>query len=127
MSIVTKFGGTSLADADKFKQVADIIRADPDRRYVVVSAPGKRFKGDFKITDMFYLCYEKAVAGENIDVLFNEISERYHEIIQGLNLNISVDRELDRIRNGMYNMTGRDYAASRGEYLNAIILSAYLG
>ena len=126
-AIVTKFGGTSLADAEKFRQVAEIIKADPDRRYVVVSAPGKRFKGDFKITDMFYLCYEKAVSGENIDVLFDEISGRYREIIADLGLSISVDRELDRIRNGMYNMTGRDYAASRGEYLNAIILSAYLG
>ena len=126
-AIVTKFGGTSLADAEKFKQVADIVKADPDRRYVVVSAPGKRFKGDFKITDMFYLCYEKAVSGENIDVLFDEISGRYRDIISELGLSISVDRELDRIRNGMYNMTGRDYAASRGEYLNAIILSAYLG
>ena len=126
-AIVTKFGGTSLADAEKFKQVAEIIRADEDRRYVVVSAPGKRFKGDFKITDMFYLCYEKAAAGENIDVLFNEITERYNEIIAGLGLDLSVDRELERIRNGMYNMTGRDYAASRGEYLNGIILASYLG
>ena len=126
-AIVTKFGGTSLADAEKFKQVADIVKADPDRRYVVVSAPGKRFKGDFKITDMFYLCYEKAVSGENIDVLFDEISGRYRDIISELGLSISVDRELERIRNAMYNMTGRDYAASRGEYLNAIILSAYLG
>ncbi len=124
---VTKFGGTSLADAEKFKQVAEIVRADEDRRYVVVSAPGKRFKGDFKITDMFYLCYEKAAAGENIDVLFNEITERYNEIIAGLGLDLSVDRELERIRNGMYNMTGRDYAASRGEYLNGIILASYLG
>ncbi len=126
-AIVTKFGGTSLADAEKFKQVAEIVRADEDRRYVVVSAPGKRFKGDFKITDMFYLCYEKAAAGENIDVLFNEITERYNEIIAGLGLDLSVDRELERIRNGMYNMTGRDYAASRGEYLNGIILASYLG
>ncbi len=126
-AIVTKFGGSSLADAEKFKQVAEIIRADEDRRYVVVSAPGKRFKGDFKITDMFYLCYEKAAAGENIDVLFNEITERYNEIIAGLGLDLSVDRELERIRNGMYNMTGRDYAASRGEYLNGIILASYLG
>ena len=115
-----------MADADKFRQVAHIIREDPDRRYVVVSAPGKRFKGDFKITDMFYLCYEKAEAGENIDVLFDEISGRYNAIIDELGLNISLDREFQRIRNGMYNMTGRDYAASRGEYLNAKILAAYL-
>ncbi|MBP5208617.1 MAG: aspartate kinase [Clostridia bacterium] len=125
-TVVTKFGGTSMADADKFRQVAHIIREDPDRRYVVVSAPGKRFKGDFKITDMFYLCYEKAEAGENIDVLFDEISGRYNAIIDELGLNISLDREFQRIRNGMYNMTGRDYAASRGEYLNAKILAAYL-
>ena len=125
-TIVTKFGGTSMADADKFRQVAQIIRQNEDRRYVVVSAPGKRFKGDFKITDMFYLCYEKAEAGENIDELFNEIAERYNSIIDELGLSLSLDREFVRIRNGMYNMTGRDYAASRGEYLNAKILAAYL-
>ena len=126
-TVVTKFGGTSMADADKFRQVASIIKASPDRRYVVVSAPGKRFKGDFKITDMFYLCYEKAEAGENIDVLFNEIVDRYNTIISELGLPVDLDREFTRIRNGMYNMTGRDYAASRGEYLNAKILAAYLG
>ena len=115
-TIVTKFGGTSMADADKFRQVAQIIRQNSDRRYVVVSAPGKRFKGDFKITDMFYLCYEKAEAGENIDVLFEEIAGRYNAIIDELGLSISLDREFTKIRNGMYNMTGRDYAASRGEY-----------
>lgn len=115
-----------MADADKFRQVAQIIRQNGDRRYVVVSAPGKRFKGDFKVTDMFYLCYEKAEAGENIDVLFNEIAERYNAIIDELGLSISLEREFTKIRNGMYNMTGRDYAASRGEYLNAKILAAYL-
>ena len=125
-TIVTKFGGTSMADADKFRQVAQIIRRNSDRRYVVVSAPGKRFKGDFKITDMFYLCYEKAEAGENIDALFEEIAGRYNTIIDELGLSISLDREFTKIRNGMYNMTGRDYAASRGEYLNAKILAAYL-
>lgn len=125
-TIVTKFGGTSMADADKFRQVAQIIRRNSDRRYVVVSAPGKRFKGDFKITDMFYLCYEKAEAGENIDALFEEIAGRYNTIIDELGLSISLEREFTKIRNGMYNMTGRDYAASRGEYLNAKILAAYL-
>ena len=126
-TIVTKFGGTSMADAEKFKKVAEIIKADERRKYVVVSAPGKRFKGDFKITDMFYLCYEKAEAGENIDTLFGEITCRYNEIAEELDLPISLTYELERIKNAMYNMTGRDYAASRGEYLNAMILARYLG
>lgn len=124
---VVKFGGTSLACAEKFRQVADIIKADDTRRYVIASAPGKRFKGDFKMTDMFYLCYERAASGENIDVLFNEITERYNEIAEELNLPISLNYELSRIRNALYNMAGRDYAASRGEYLNAMILARYMG
>lgn len=124
---VVKFGGTSLASAEKFRQVADIIKADDTRKYVIASAPGKRFKGDFKMTDMFYLCYERAAAGENIDVLFNEITERYNEIAKELDLPISLNYELSRIRNALYNMAGRDYAASRGEYLNAMILARYMG
>lgn len=124
---VVKFGGTSLACAEKFRQVADIIKADENRRYVIASAPGKRFKGDFKMTDMLYLCYERVAAGENIDVLFNEITERYQQIADELDLPISLTYELSRIRNALYNMAGRDYAASRGEYLNGMILARYMG
>lgn len=124
---VVKFGGTSLACAEKFRQVADIIKADENRRYVIASAPGKRFKGDFKMTDMLFLCYERVAAGENIDVLFNEITERYQQIADELDLPISLTYELSRIRNALYNMAGRDYAASRGEYLNGMILARYMG
>lgn len=128
MSIkVVKFGGTSLACAEQFKKVAEIIHADEDRKYVIASAPGKRFKGDFKITDMFYLCYERVAAGENIDILFNEITERYNDIVKELGLKVSLEKEFSKIRNAMYGMAGRDYAASRGEYLNAILLADYLG
>ncbi len=124
---VVKFGGTSLACAEQYKKVAEIVKGDENRRYVIASAPGKRFKGDFKITDMLYLCYEKAAAGENMDVLFEEITGRYNQIAEELGLDINLDGEFNKIRSAMYNMAGRDYTASRGEYLNAMLLAKYLG
>lgn len=75
---VVKFGGSSLADANQFKKVADIIHADKTRRFVVASAPGKRFANDMKITDMLYSCYEKAAKGESFDSEFGAIEERYN-------------------------------------------------
>ena len=73
MTKVVKFGGTSLAEAKQFLKVADIIRSDPDRRYVVPSAPGKRFSGDTKVTDMFYACYDSASRGGNFEEIFQKI------------------------------------------------------
>ena len=127
MSKVVKFGGSSLADAKQFRKVADIIKSDENRRYVVASAPGKRFKGDFKITDMFYLIYDRVAAGDNIDTLFEEITGRYQEIADGLGIEISMEAEFSRIKNALYGMAGRDYAASRGEYLNSMLLAKYMG
>ena len=75
-SKVLKFGGTSLADAKHFKQVAEIIKSDPERRYIVASAPGKRMAGDTKVTDLLYQCYELAVNDEDINEVFNQIKER---------------------------------------------------
>mgnify|MGYP004565880185 FL=1 len=124
---VVKFGGSSLADANQFKKVADIVRADPARRYVVVSAPGKRFSDDIKVTDMLYTCYEKAARGENIDEYFAAIEERYNGIIQDLNLNVSLNEEFKAIKNSFIGKAGRDYAASRGEYLNGILFASYIG
>ena len=131
MSIkVVKFGGSSLADADHFRQVAAIIKADPDRRYVVPSAPGKRDKGDTKVTDMLYRCYDLIKSHssmESIDACYNEIRARYTSIIAELGLDFDIGGELDYVKNAMLHAAGRGYAASRGEYLNSLILAKYLG
>ena len=122
MSIkVAKFGGSSLADAEHFIKVANIIKADPARRYVVPSAPGKRSSSDTKVTDMLYACYEAAVRGEDISDIFGKIVERYNGIIRDLGLDLDLSGEYERIKASMIHNAGRDYAASRGEYLNGII------
>ena len=128
MSIkVAKFGGSSLADAEHFIKVANIIKADPARRYVVPSAPGKRSSSDTKVTDMLYACYEAAVRGEDISDIFGKIVERYNGIIRDLGLDLDLSGEYERIKASMIHTAGRDYAASRGEYLNGIILANFLG
>ncbi|MEE1357205.1 MAG: aspartate kinase [Clostridia bacterium] len=124
---VVKFGGSSLADAQQFKKVAQIIKAEPSRRYVVPSAPGKRFSSDIKVTDMLYQCYDKAKAGEDIKAAFSAIRERYNSIISDLELELDLSNEFDYIESAFKHHPGRDYAASRGEYLNGIILAKYLG
>ena len=127
MKKVVKFGGSSLASAEQFKKVGEIIRAEEGRRYVVPSAPGKRFSADTKVTDMLYQCYEKAEDGKNFEELLNAIRERYQEIIDGLTLDLSLDSEFAIIRENFLKKAGSDYAASRGEYLNGIIMANYLG
>ena len=127
MSKVVKFGGSSLASAEQFKKVGDIIKADADRRYVVPSAPGKRFKEDTKVTDMLYKCYALAEEGKPFDKELKEIKERYMEIIHGLKLKLSLDEEFTVIRKNFAAKAGKDYAASRGEYLNGIVMANYIG
>ena len=124
---VVKFGGSSLASAEQFAKVGDIIRADESRKYVVPSAPGKRNSKDTKVTDMLYACYAKAEAGEEFRVPLMKIKERYDSIINGLGLKVTLDEEFKTIRTNFSKKIGRDYAASRGEYLNGIIMAAYLG
>ena len=124
---VVKFGGSSLADAAQFRKVAGIIKADPSRRYVVPSAPGKRTKNDTKVTDMLYACYDMASRGEDFAEYFCEIEARYNGIISDLGLDFSLASEFETIRNAFIHKAGRDYAASRGEYLNGRILAAFLG
>ncbi len=124
---VVKFGGSSLADANQFRRVANIVKADPNRRYVVASAPGKRFSDDVKVTDMLYRCYEMAHNRQDITEYFEQIKERYNSIIRDLGIDFDISGELDYIRNGIQHYTGRDFAASRGEYLNSLILAKYLG
>lgn len=127
MKKIVKFGGSSLASAEQFKKVGEIIRADESRRYVVPSAPGKRFSADTKVTDMLYTCYDAAVKDKKFTAPFNEIKSRYNEIIEGLGLDLSLDAEFDVICENFSKKAGRDYAASRGEYLNGIIMANYLG
>ena len=124
---VVKFGGSSLADAEHFRQVAAIIKADPARRYVVPSAPGKRFPEDTKVTDMLYECYDKIRKQESIDELYGKICDRYNSIISELGLDFDISGELEYVKNAMMHRSGRDFAASRGEYINGLILSKYLG
>ena len=127
MKKVVKFGGSSLASAGQFQKVGDIIRADETRRYVVPSAPGKRFNGDTKVTDMLYRCYYSAANGEDFSGQLKQIKARYNEIIGGLNLKLSLDHEFEVIAKQFEEKAGSDYAASRGEYLNGIIMANYLG
>lgn len=127
MRKVVKFGGSSLASAKQIKKVGEIIRSDKTRRYVVPSAPGKRNDKDEKVTDMLYECYDAASAGVAYKKLLNRIKDRYLEIIDGLNLNLNLDHEFDRIEENFVKGVGRDYAASRGEYLNGIVIANYLG
>ncbi len=124
---VVKFGGSSLANADQFRKVKDIIKSDADRRFVVPSAPGKRFSADTKVTDMLYACYNLAESDSDFDDALKAISDRYSEIINGLGLNLTLAAEFDQIRKDFAAHAGVEYAASRGEYLNGIVLAAYLG
>ena len=124
---VVKFGGSSLADAQHCAQVAKIIKADPARKYVVPSAPGKRCKDDTKVTDMLYTCYEMVKRHEDIDEYYQQICDRYNGIIKELGLDFDISGELEYVKNALMHRSGRDYAASRGEYLNGLILAKYLG
>lgn len=127
MNKVVKFGGSSLASAEQFKKVGEIIRADKERRFVVPSAPGKRSSDDTKVTDMLYACYELAEKGEDFSDALSKIKDRYQEIIDGLGLKLSLDKEFKTIEKSFREKAGSDYAASRGEYLNGIIMAQYLG
>ena len=124
---VVKFGGSSLADAAQFKKVAQIIRSDPARRYVVASAPGKRDSHDEKVTDLLLQCYHLAKDKKNIDEIFERICTRYRDIIAGLDLDFSLEDDFINIKTSVLHHAGRHYVASRGEYLNSRILAKYLG
>lgn len=127
MKKVVKFGGSSLANAEQFVKVSDIIHADESRRYVVPSAPGKRFADDTKVTDMLYACYELAENGQAFTKQLNQIKDRYNEIIRGLKLDFSLEDDFETIKKKFIDKAGSMYAASRGEYLNGKIMAKYLG
>lgn len=125
-TIVTKFGGSSLADSIHFKKVKNIIEGNSDRKYIIPSAPGKRFSKDFKVTDLLYLCHAHVKSGIPLDDVFKLISDRYNTIVTELNLNLDLDNYLNIIKSDIENGASADYTASRGEYLNGIILANYL-
>ncbi len=124
---VVKFGGSSLANAEQFKKACAIINMEKERRFVVPSAPGKRSGSDTKVTDMLYHTYDMAEKGEDFKKNLREIKARYDEIIDGLGVDLSLDYEFKKIAEMFTAGAGRDYAASRGEYLNGRIMAAYLG
>ena len=126
MKKIVKFGGSSLADGSQFKKVHDIIVDDQTRQYVVPSAPGKRFKEDIKVTDLLYQAYEH-VEMEDFESIFKQIEQRYYDIQNELDIKIDLKVEFDEIKANFKNKMGKEYAASRGEYLNGKLLAAYLG
>ena len=120
---VTKFGGSSLADAGQFKKVADIILADSNRKFVVPSAPGKRFSDDDKVTDLLYKTYALACAGQDSSEVIEKIAQRYEDIKNELNLKTDIRAKVMRVKEKLEAGASVDYAASRGEYLNGILLA----
>lgn len=127
MKKVVKFGGSSLASAEQFRKVGEIIHSDSGRRYVVPSAPGKRYPHDTKVTDMLYDCYQAAKDERLLKEKLAAIAQRYQEIIDGLALEVSLEKQFEEIGEAFRGRAGSEYAASRGEYLNGIIMAAYLG
>lgn len=125
--VVAKFGGSSLADANQFKKVKAIIEEDANRRYIVPSAPGKRSSNDYKITDLLYLCHGHVEQGIPFDDVFSVIEQRYCELVAELNISLNIRSYLDTIKKNVANGATADYTASRGEYLNGLILSSYIG
>ena len=124
---VAKFGGSSLCDAEHFRRVKAIIESDPDYRYVVPSAPGKRFDADEKITDMLYQCHRMVERNRSHEEIFAKIAERYRQIARELELDFDVEELLLETSDAIRQYKNPDFAASRGEYLNGILLSKYLG
>ena len=127
MLVVSKFGGSSVCDFKQFNNVKKIIESNPLRRVVVVSALGKRFKGDNKITDLLYLLSAHIKYHINADHIWDLIYKRYDEINQSLNLNIDLNKEFEIIKNKLNDNFDESYLISRGEYLSALLMSAHLG
>ena len=126
-TVVAKFGGTSLAGAEQFRKIREIIAEDPDRRFIVASAPGKRFPEDQKVTDLLLRCWEEASAGNDFEIYLEMIRKRFSDIITDLGMDFPLDDEIAEIRKHLQTDPQRDYTASRGEYLNSRILAEYLG
>ena len=123
---VCKFGGTSMANGEAIERVSAVINSDSERRFIVVSAPGKRNLGDVKVTDALYACYGEIVKNGTCDKAFEFIKNRFEEIARTSIPDFDVDKMLDDVKLGMERTASRDYAASRGEYMSARLLAAKL-
>ena len=125
---VVKFGGSSMADAGQYRKIRDILLADPERRVVIVSAAGKRFSGDHKITDLLYLCYAHTQYGVDCSNVFDMIRSRYLEIRDELGIKLDLESEFAALKSGLdRKMVSQDELASRGEYFSAKLMAAFLG
>lgn len=125
--IVTKFGGSSLADAGQFRKVKDILLLDEARQYVIPSAPGRRFNDDDKVTDLLYRCHKQKSAGEDYQDTFDLIAARYMDIAEELGLHVDLGAALDEVNEKIDAGANADYCASRGEYLNGLLLADFMG
>ena len=124
---VCKFGGTSMASAETIKKVKDIVLKEDDRAYIVVSAPGKRDKNDIKVTDTLYACNEEAIKTGSCAKTFALIKNRFREIVKDLGLKLDIEEILDRTEKEINDTKSADFAASRGEYLSAVVAAEYFG
>ena len=124
---VLKFGGSSMADAAQFAKIKAIVESDDSRRVVVVSAPGKRFKDDHKVTDLLYLCHAHVQYGVSCENIFQMIRERYEGIAKDCGLDIDLSADFDKLWRKLCDGVDKDYVASRGEYFAAKLMAAYLG
>ena len=124
---VAKFGGSSLANANQMRKVKEIIMMDERRKYIVPSAPGRRFDDDIKITDLLYAVKKQAMDGEQTDELFSQIRQRYIEMRDELGTGLKIEKYLDVVEQDIVGGATLDYTASRGEFLNALLLADYLG
>ena len=124
---VVKFGGSSLCDAEHFKKVREIVLDDPARCYVVPSAPGKRFDGDEKVTDLLYRCYRMVELNQSHEEVFARIADRYLSIVEELGIDFDLRPILSETCDAIRRRRSVDFAASRGEYLCGIVLAKYLG
>lgn len=125
--IVSKFGGSSLADSKQFERVKEIILSNKNRKYIVPSAPGKRYKDDDKVTDLLFACYKNIETTDDFNDTFNIIKARYLAICKELKLELNIEYYLDKIKHDFYKNRSLDYIVSRGEYLNGLVLAKYIG
>lgn len=124
---VAKFGGSSMADANQFNKIRDIVKADPERRVVVVSAPGKRFSNDHKVTDLLYLCHAHSKYGVSSYSTFAKVAKRYRTIANSLGLSIELDDEFASLQKDIDEGMTEDEVASRGEFFAARLMANFLG
>ena len=124
--IVSKFGGVALSNSEMVKKTIEIIKSDPDRKYIVVSSPGKRSNNDIKVTDLLYRCHTRYTKKENFADTLAEIQARFAEIISGLGIDFDLQTEMDSLKNKLFTGKSKDYIASRGEHIMAKILAKLL-